>query len=667
MDVSRVHHPDPCILPILGAVAICTLPHFPYVSVWVVLACLLIWGYVALASLRAWSLPSGRVTRLLAALLFIGAMTTHEGFTIEAFVALLAIMVAMKLLEIRSHRDRMMTVILCYFLVAGGMFFGDSIGATLYKLFSILIITAVLIHVNHPGGRAAKHLKPALVLMAQALPLALILFLLFPRVQGGIWGRGHINLARTGFADSISFGDVAELATSSEVAFRVEFDDAVPPQDRLYWRGVVLWGFDGRTWTRGMDRRGGSPEYARARQPVRYTVTLEPHNEHWIFALDLPVRTDLRHAWLLSDHSSYRWRPVTGRIIYRGTSDLDGAAPDRERRVTGPGLQLPETGNPRARSLAADLFGQAGSAEAYVQAVLAYFRDQPFYYTLQPPPLRPVFGEGSAGDANLIDRFLFESRRGFCEHFAGSFAFLMRAAGVPARVVAGYQGGERNQFGGYLVVRQSDAHAWCEVWLAGTGWVRVDPTGVVAPDRLRTNVAGALSPGEGAGLLSLSRYGVFGQWLGNTLGMLDFWNNRWNRWVMGYSAGDQQGIFFRLGIPLDDRSGWGQGLLTILVLMAAGAALFSLLLLSQPKPARDEIAAAWNDFCRKLARIGLARRPDQGPVDYLGYVAGKRPDLAPRVKKIVAAYVRLRYGTEKGEEAVSTLRRMVKSFAPEKS
>jgi protein-glutamine gamma-glutamyltransferase len=666
MEVRAVRFTDRYTLPILGAVVVCTLPHFPYVSAWVVLVCLFLWIYIAAAVVRAWRLPSAMVTRLLAALLFIAAMTTHEGLSIEAFVALLAIMVGMKLLETRNHRDRMMTVILCYFLVAGGMFFGDSIAATLYKLFSILCITAVLIHVNHPGGRALNHLQLAVTLLVQAIPLALILFLVFPRVQGGIWGRGHLNLARTGFSDALFFGDVAELATSTEVAFRVEFAGATPPQDKLYWRGVVLWRFDGRSWTRGMDRRGRLPAYSVGRQPVRYTVTLEPHNEHWLFALDLPVRIDLRHAWLLNDHSGYRWRPITGRVMYEAVSRLDGEDAARERS-TGYGLQLPEKGNPRARALAESLFRQAGSDTDYVRAVLDYFREQPFYYTLQPTPLRPIVGEDPAEGESLVDRFLFGSRRGFCEHFAGSFAFLMRAAGVPARVVAGYQGGERNQYGGYLVVRQSDAHAWCEVWLAETGWIRVDPTGVVAPDRLRTNVAGALPPGESAGLLSLSRYGIFGQWLGNTLGMMDYWNNRWNRWVMGYSAGDQQRVFFRLGIRLDESTGWAQGLLIILVLAAAGIVLFSVVLLYQPKPGRDEIAAAWNDFCLKLAGIGLPRRPGQGPVDYLRYVAGQRPDLAPHVKKIVSSYVRIRYGNSKREIDVSILLMMIKRFSPKKN
>lgn len=667
MDVRKGHVMDQGILPILVAVVVCTLPHFPYVSLWVVLTCLLMWAYTALAAVHAWRVPGAAARRLLAALLFIAAMTTHEGFTIEAFVALLALMVGMKLLEIRNHRDRMMAVILCYFLITGGMFFGDSIAATLYKILSILFTTAVLIRVNHPGGRMVRHLRLALVLLVQAAPLALLLFLLFPRVQGGVWGRGHLNLARTGFSDTVAFGNVAKLAGNNEVAFRVEFDGGLPSQDQLYWRGVVLWTFDGRSWTRGMDRHGRSSGYdTPGRRAVQYTVTLEPHNGHWLFMLDLPAEIDLRYAWLLNDHSGYRWRPITGRVMYGGRSYLDAGAATGER-LTRYGLQIPAYGNPRSRALAAELFRESGSPSAYVRTVLDYFRDQPFSYTLQPPPLILESDENPGQEESLIDRFLFETRKGFCEHFAGSFAFLMRAAGVPARLVVGYQGGERNQFGGYLVVRQSDAHAWCEVWLDDAGWVRVDPTGAVAPERLMRNVAGALSPGESGGLLSLSSYGPLGQWLGNSLGILDYWNSRWNRWVMGYSSGEQEAIIFRLGIQMDDRRGWARGLVAILVLLAAAVVLFSLILLYRPKPAGDGIAAAWDDFCRKMTRIGLGRRPDQGPLDYLRYIAGERPDLAARVQPIVAAYIEMRYGSGKGEHALSSLREMIRRFSPKKT
>lgn len=467
--------PDRQTKPILGAIVICTLPHFAYVSIWVAVVCLLMWAYAFAAAMYTWRLPGRTVLRILAGVFFAAAMSTHEGVTIEAFVALLSLMAVLKLLEIRSLRDRMITVILCYFLIAGRLFFGDSIGVTLYILLSILLTTAVLIQVNRTAAGAVSSFRLSGILFVQALPFMLVLFLLFPRFQGGLWGRTHLNTARTGFSDQVGFGDIAELAQSSEVAFRVEFEGKIPPRDQLYWRGIVLWEFDGRTWQRGIGHRSPLHSSVKKSSGTAYTLTLEPHNQHWLFTLDLPLDIDFHSAHLQRDHTIYRWRPITSRITYRAVSDTE-FRPQPRKIYKEKALQLPAGGNPRTRAMVSSWLEEAETGEEYVQTVLAYFRDQPFYYTLQPPPLGAGSDRDAGGGVNLIDRFLFESRRGFCEHYAGSFAFLMRAAGLPARVVTGYQGGERNPYGDYLIVRQSDAHAWCEVWLPGKGWVRVDPT-----------------------------------------------------------------------------------------------------------------------------------------------------------------------------------------------
>lgn len=656
---------DRYTLPILVTVVICTLPHFVNVSLWVVVTCLLMWIYTIAASKYSWRLPGKLTTSALAAIFFIAAMTTHDGFTIEAFVALLALMVSMKLLEVRTERDRITTVILCYFLIVAGLFFGDSIGATLYILFSILCTTAVLIHVNQPERGGIYPLKLSGILMAQALPVALILFLFFPRIQGGLWGRAPVSSARTGFSDTMSFGNIAELASNSDVAFRVEFDKTIPPRNKLYWRGIVLWEFDGKTWRRGV-KRGRNPAYIqKASDRVDYTVILEPHNEHWLLTLDLPLRISFRRAWLNSDHTCYRWWPITQRISYKGISDIVANAPLDEQSMKE-ALKLPASGNPRARALAKSLAAKAETSAGYVEHVLSYFREQPYFYTLTPPPLIPGANqEDVETQKNLVDRFLFQSRKGFCEHFAGSFAFLMRAAGVPARVVLGYQGGELNRYGGYLVVRQSDAHAWCEVWLPEKGWVRIDPTGVVAPARLTGDTADALTENETAGLLFFMRHGHFGQWFGATINAWDYLNSKWNRWVMDYSPYEDFDFFIRMGFDIESRKGWGQALL---ITLAAAIAILSIvitfLLFRRHKYERDEIAEAWIVFCRKLSGIGLPRRQEQGPVDYMEYILNQRPELADRVREIVTAYIKLRYrGIQSAEETLS-LKLMTRQFSP---
>lgn len=663
--MSGMIFPNRSTLPLLANVALCTLPHFPYLEPWVIIVCLFLWLYTATAAVYSWRLPARPIMIILTGLFFVAAMTTHEGLTIEAFIALLALMVGMKLLEIRSSRDRTITVILCYFLIVGGMFFSDTVWATLYKLGAILSTTALLISVNFPGRGAARSLKLSFAIMVQALPLMLILFLFFPRVQGGIWGRTHLTLARTGFTDELSFGSVAELAQNTAVAFRVEFKDAMPAQEQLYWRGVVLWNFDGRTWKRKMDNRSSAPPFSESSRAVSYTLTLEPHNDHWLPLLDLPAEIDLERARLLYDYIAYRWRPVTSRVTYNGVSYLTTAEISLSQYYKERALQLPTGGNPRTRALAESLTRDSADASDYIQRVLRYFHEQPFYYTLTPPLLTAEYagGEGKR-DPGLMDRFLFESRRGFCEHFAGSFAFLMRAAGFPARVVLGYQGGAFNEYGGYLVVRQSDAHAWCEVWLKDKGWVRVDPTAVVAPDRLTTSAESVLFSGATDTFFSLRNLGFAGKWLNDLRNRVDSYNNFWNRWVMTYSTNEQESFFGSLGIRVANPRGLSQALLLFLVVIAVIIVLLNLFLFRPPGKVASETADAWERFCRKLFRIGLPRRPEQGPADYLEYVASQRPDLARQVREIVSAYIQIQFTDQVNAEAILSLKRMIKEFSP---
>ncbi|MDW7773417.1 MAG: DUF3488 and transglutaminase-like domain-containing protein [Desulfobulbaceae bacterium] len=645
---------DRLTIPVLGAVVICTLPHFLNIALWAAAACLILWSYILGAVKYSWRMPGRVLLVLLAIVFFTAAMTTQEGFTIEAFVSLLALMISLKLFEVRAGRDRILTVILCYFLIVAGLFFDDSIGATLFLLFAILCTTAVLIHINQPDRKTIFSLKLSGTLMAQALPLALVLFLLFPRVQGGMWGRAPVNSARTGFSDTMSFGSIAELALNSEVAFRVEFDGRKPAREQLYWRGLVLWEFDGETWRRGIERRNAPARVQKPSQRVEYTMTLEPHNEHWLLMLDLPLRISYRRAWLNSDHTSYQWWPVTQRISYSGISDAKANAL-QDQQLPREALMLPENGNPRTRALAEEIAAQSRSTTDFIERILMYFRDHSFSYTLKPGP--------TAGDP--IDHFLFESRKGFCEHFAGSFAFLMRAAGIPSRIVLGYQGGIMNSYGDYLVVRQSDAHAWCEVWVPDKGWVRVDPTGAAAPARLTGDTTYVLPGGESAGLLSLMRRGPFGEWFGATLNVLDFINSKWNRWVMGYSPYEDLRFFDRLGINVETAKGWGQALFIVLLAAVATTALvFAVLFLRLQKNDRDETARAWDAYCRKLAAAGLPRRPEQGPIRYMEDVIHHRPDLADPVRAITSSYIRLRYSKDETQAEPQLLKRMVRQFSP---
>ena len=287
--------PDRHTLPILGAVIVCTLPHFLNVATWVTVACLLLWTYTIVAVRYGRTLPKKFIRVILTVTLSFFTMITHEGFTIEGFVALLALMISLKLLENRQIRDRMITIILCYFLIVGSLFFDDSIVATGYMLFTVLCTTAVMIHINRPNHGLLRPFRLSATLMIQALPIMLVLFLVFPRIQGGLWGRTPIHTTDTGFSEEISFGTVSNLVKNHEVTFRVEFDDEPPPREQLYWRGIVLWEFDGTTWRRGKKKRGPLSSQIKQRPGVSYTLTLEPHNKHWLFTLDLPINVTFNY------------------------------------------------------------------------------------------------------------------------------------------------------------------------------------------------------------------------------------------------------------------------------------------------------------------------------------------------------------------------------------
>ncbi|MBM7333334.1 transglutaminaseTgpA domain-containing protein [Alloalcanivorax marinus] len=514
---------------------------------------LLVLGWRALVDRQRLLLP-GRVVRL--ALLLATVAATWQSFGRlhgpEAGTALITGLFALKYLELVGKRDAYVLIVLGYFVCATILLFHQGPLAALYVVGCLVLLTASLAGINYGDthARGRQHLGVAAVMVLQALPLAAILFVLVPRVAP-LWNM-HLDSgqARTGMSDSMSPGQVSRLTESAELAFRVQFDGPAPAPSQRYWRGLTYSYFDGTTWRQARPPgwgerdtlyhgRGPAPDWYRGLRAAaggpawEYRVIMEPSQQRWLYALAVPF-TDLDGLALARDLRLVADAPVTGTLGYRVRSvpaagagaTLDGA----ERALM---LSLPEQGNERARALAADWRRRYPNDRALVNAALGYFREQPFFYTLEPPPV--------TGDT--VDRFLFDTRRGFCEHYASSFTFLMRAAGVPARVVAGYQGGEPN--GDYLQVRQYDAHAWSEVWLAGR-WVRVDPTGAVAPDRIELGLRQAMrnrsadqADGEGGAFGRLPVLFRLQQWA-------DYVDFNWQKWVLGYRQEEQRDLLERL-------------------------------------------------------------------------------------------------------------------------
>ena len=621
---------------ILLSILMVIAPHADHLPLWISVLCaaLLLW--------RAWLSYSGRPVPkrwLLLLVTFAGTVGVifnyHTLFGREAGVALLVMLATLKLMELRNARDAMVLIYLSCFIIITNFFYSQSIPTALYLLATLIVIVTTWVHLQAQSIALKPRLRIAAVLLLQALPLTLILFILFPRVQGPLWGLPQDAYASTGLDDRMSPGSLSRLILSEAVAFRVTYNDRIPRRDQMYWRGPVLWVFDGHTWTPGGPVNAIAPNFTGIGQPVDYVVTLEPHNKRWLFALDVPEKLSVPSR-LTDDFQLLSKEKIHARMRYAARSDLVYRANLQEsERQLQRALQLPGQFDPRARQLAAKWRAGSRDDADIVRTALAYFNKQGFSYTLEPPPI----------GVNGIDDFLFTTKQGFCEHYASAFVFLMRAANIPARVVTGYLGGEFNDVGNYYIVRQSDAHAWAEVWLAGQGWVRIDPTGAIAPDRVERGLSASVS--DNAILPFMERNPP--QWMRNLRFNLDAIANQWNQWVLGYDNERQFAFLTRLGM---ESITWQKMALDMLSGLGIVIALFALFMLRHLFVRQtDRVQSAWLKLCRKLADAGLPRAAHEGARDYAARVAESRADLADAIHDLAARYIALRYGNLNDERS----------------
>jgi transglutaminase-like putative cysteine protease len=483
------------------------------------------------------------------------------------------------------------------------------------------------------------------MMLAQGVPVMVILFFLFPRMGGPLWGLpADAFSGSTGLSDSMTPGNISLLSQSDAIAFRARFDGPAPERRRLYWRGPVFWAFDGRTWRAGDVRFAQGAQFEPQGQPIFYSVTLEPHERNWLFALDLPAKVPPGAA-ATGDYQLIARVPVRQRVRYEASSFLEyratGGAGGHELEAA---RELPPDFNPRAVALAQSWRREAGTDERILARAIEYFRRANLQYTLAPPPL----GRDS------VDDFLFETKSGFCEHFSSAFAFMLRAAGVPARVVTGYQGGEMNPVDGYLIVRQSDAHAWVEAWTESSGWVRVDPTAAAVPIRIESGLAAAVPATDPLPLLGRADL----TWLRALRFNWEAFANYWNQWVVGYNAERQRDFLSRFGMPSPS---WEKMAMALFWLVGLLVAVLSLWLLRRAH-GEDPVTVAWRRFGRKLARRGTARRPSEGPRAFAARAAAEQPHVAADVAEIGELYVSVRYRRDPDPSLVGVLRQRVREL-----
>ncbi len=572
----------------------------------------------------------------------------HYGnvFGREAGTALVCGMISLKLLETTTRRDARAIVCFASFVLMSALLFDTSLGFTVVLFAALALPLATLRELEPRPSNAVRmrvetplsNLRRSAIALLAAVPLGLCVFVFFPRLESPMWRAPGDEIARTGLGDSMAPGSMQNLLIDDSAAFRVAFDGQPPTHQKLYWRGPVLVDFDGTTWTRRETAtlRPGAEAFQFSGQETSYEITLEPNDKPWLLALDAPldVPKDTRRA---SDLTLVRRWPVGELLRYRMRSALDYRLDLQLSELQrGRALALPPGFDPRSIELARGWRRDSVTDEAVIAQALKLFHDS-FSYTL----LAPELGRDS------IDDFLFGTKRGFCEHFSAAFVFLMRAAGIPARVVTGYQGGYFNKVGGYLLVRQSDAHAWAEVWLAGKGWTRVDPTAAVSPRRIEY---GAM---EAAG--ASSRW-YQTDWIRALRNQIDLVNRGWNSAFVQFNALRQQNLLTPLGIEKADYMQLTWVLVGSSSLLLLAAAFW---VMRAPRRVADPLDAAYAALCAKLARAGVLRARAEGPVDF----AARVPE--PAVRDLLSRYVALRYASAMpAADAVATFARAARRWRP---
>ena len=644
---------------VLGA----SLPHWSSLPLWMplMLGACIAWRFAA--RLARWPLPGRWLMRAITVAALSGVLLEFR--TINGLVpgsALLMVMVSLKFLEAKTQRDHIMLTVIAYFLVFASLLSSGGLLKGIYLIAFVWLTTLGLLQVGRQGALLSNGPTARLAgkLLLQAVPLMIVLFLLFPRLPGPLWALpGNTSSGATGLSESMSPGDITNLGLSDEIAFRVEFSGELPATSELYWRGPVLANFDGRSWTRRSGTTGRQlVEFTEYLGNVsRYRVMLDPDSHGWAFALDMPQSWDLedRRPTLRmgSDYQLGIWPAelADGRLNYTVTSYSQYRATEPLRPEEQAFFRLlPEDSNPRTRRLMADLLQDSPDVATIVERSLDVFRSEGFFYTLTPPPL----GEHTA------DEFIFDTQEGFCEHYASAFTIMMRMAGIPARVVTGYQGGELNPLGDYHIIRQSDAHAWTEIWTAADGWVRVDPISAVAPERiafgsLRNNFSGAASVVQRIGRMTLLRQMALA-W--------DSVNTAWNDWVVGYGPRLQRNLLEKLGI---ERPRWRE--LMVMTVVATTLMMVALTLFLGLRMRRwekhDPAAKTFARFTRNLRQYDvLPLKRGETASAYARRATAVLPAAADSIRSITQTYLAARYEPDNGA-ALERLRAEVRAFRPD--
>lgn len=672
ISLNRLQNPNiqPASLILLLGLFLVILPNFSHLPLWLNLVTFFLLLWRGCYDLQLCGKPNKIILFLLTLMLIAGIVYSyHTLIGRDAGSALLLGLLCLKLFEIKSFRDVALIINLALFSVVVNFLFNQTIPVAITMLFALIFLFTALIGFQHDykelndlkplplkliRRNEKKHFQLALKMLLQAMPLAIILFIFFPRVDGPLWGLPDDAFSgKTGLSDKMSPGRISRLSNDSSVAFRAKFDSDIPTTNKLYWRGPVLWHFDGYNWTTPNSERVAvsSFKFTGIGKKTNYSITLQPHNNYWLFALDVPSTLPKRSRFS-ANMQLIAMSPVQKLRRYDLTSYTHYILPayssiTMERYLKLPASYSNEPGSNLYKSRALiEKLNSANNPEKTVNNVLNYFSTQNFYYSRKPPLLYN----------NPIDEFLFDTKRGYCEHYASSFTVLMRLAGIPSRVVTGYQGGEINPIDSYMTIRQSDAHAWSEVYLGEKGWVRVDPTAAIPPDNIE-NIDDALRLNSSRKKPShIFKTSWLSKQMKNTRFAWDAVNNRWNQWVLGYNNKRQKAFFAALGLPEITWVGLSQLLFSILSVLIG---ILAFIIFSNKSHEKDVVQDYYFKFLKQLKKYDLTKNSSEGAGDFCYRATIKLPKKKNHIEKVTHLYQQLRY-SRLNEKNLTTFKKLVK-------
>ncbi|MGX5174345.1 transglutaminase family protein [Aliikangiella sp. IMCC44653] len=647
------------LLSIICAQQSVLLPLYFYVPLWISIINTLVLGLV-IYQVKQGRFNINRWLKLCITLLTIGlVIISYRNFSgKDVGLALITAMYGLKIMETRNYKEASALLSISFFMLVAAFLFSQSPLMALYQLipFGLILNAFLALNTIQPTKKNANA-KPKTQLIRQlcryllfAIPIMLLLFVFFPRLNGPIWRMPSSGAPQVAFSDNMSPGEISNLQLSDRVAFRVMFEQSPPPETQFYWRVLTLPRFDGINWTKGERRRiddidlSKQSYFADSDNIFDYTITLEATQQNYLVSLDRPVETP-RNASLFDDFTVKTRYPIQDRLRYQVSSApalvlSQTMTPEKISSY----LQLPQFGNNRTKQWAKEFRSSFDTDRAFIQGVLQHINQQEFFYTLQPPIL----------ERDLVDSFWLDERKGFCEHYAGALVFIARAAGIPARVVIGFQGGEKNTLSDYWIVRDANAHAWTEVWFEGTGWLRIDPTVAIAAHRVEERLLGEYRQRDSLfddfEVVELDNIG----WLKQ----LEYWsdelNNRWNDWVLDYNGAKQRSFFSLWGI---DRITPQQLIIGMVIGLLFFAATVSLKFMRQVTKA-SKIEKGFALLIQKAIKLGAKNiSASTGPYEILKLIK-TLPSPESHFKKqqleaLLLEYINIRYQCKTEDESTA--------------